>query len=400
MSRWRRLRGRRPIVLVMVKEPLAGQVKTRLSPAYSPTEAAGLAEAAVADTFDAVRAMPARWRVAVLAGDACWLPQGVRVVPQTDGSLDERIAAALERFAGRRVVLIGMDTPQITPAAMRIDWGHYDGALGPAEDGGFWLLGLDRADPELVRGVPMSTETTGAVQLERLTRAGLRVQRLATLRDVDTAADAEQVAKSAPQTRFAHRVRELGNRTTGVVALAADRWDRPVDHGDDAVLTRCAPGPVLDIGCGPGRVVKALTQRGVACLGIDIAPMAVAMATSWGGMALLRDVFDDVPGQGRWPVALLLDGNVGLGGSPAALLTRVRELLRHDGVVLVEHDPEADRHEHLTARLVDAVGYRGPEFAWAVVGLNSLRAAAAPAGLHLTEVWSAGGRAFATLRRR
>jgi glycosyltransferase A (GT-A) superfamily protein (DUF2064 family) len=360
----------------MVKEPLAGQVKTRLSPAYSPTEAACLAEAALADTFDAVRAMPARRRVAVVAGDSAWLPRGVRVIPQTAGSLDERIAAALEQFAGERVVLIGMDTPQVTPATMRIDWGRYDAALGPAEDGGFWLLALDSADPEMVKGVPMSTQATGAVQLERLTRAGLRVQRMTTLRDVDTVADAAQVARTAPGTRFAQRVREIGDRSHGVVGLAADRWDRPVDHGDDAVLSRCAPGPVLDIGCGPGRVVKALTQQGVACLGIDIAPMAVSMATSWGGMALLRNVFDDVPGQGRWPLALLLDGNVGLGGCPATLLTRVRELLRQDGVVLVEHDLEADRHERLTARLVDAGGDSGPEFAWAVVGLDSLRAAA------------------------
>jgi glycosyltransferase A (GT-A) superfamily protein (DUF2064 family) len=220
VSRWRGLRSRQPIVLVMVKEPLAGQVKTRLSPAYSPTEAAGLAEAALADTFDAVRAKPARRRVADVAGDAAWLPRGVRVIPQTAGGLDERIAAALERFAGQRVVLIGMDTPQVTPATMRIDWGRYDAALGPAEDGGFWLLALDSADPELVRGVPMSTAATGAVQLERLTRAGLRVQRLTTLCDVDTVADAAQVARTAPGTQFAQRVRKIGDRSHGVVGLA------------------------------------------------------------------------------------------------------------------------------------------------------------------------------------
>jgi glycosyltransferase A (GT-A) superfamily protein (DUF2064 family)/SAM-dependent methyltransferase len=387
-------------MLVMVKEPLPGRVKTRLSPAYSATEAAALAEAALADTFDVVRATPARRRVAVLEGDARWLPRGVRVVAQTAGGLDERIASALARFAGQRVVLIGMDTPQLTPAIMHIDWDRYDAAIGPAEDGGFWLLGLDRADPALVRGVPMSTPITGAVQRARLVRAGLRVQPLTTLRDVDTAADAQEVAKAAPATRFAQRVRELGDRTREVVSLAADRWDRPLDHGDDAVLSRCAPGPVLDIGCGPGRVVKTLTQQGVACLGIDIAPMAVSTATSRGGMALLRDVFDDVPGQGRWPVALLLDGNVGLGGSPAALLSRVRELLRQDGVVLVEHDPEADREERLTARLVDASGSSGPDFAWAVVGLDPLLAAAAQAGLLVTETWSAAGRGFASLQRR
>ncbi len=90
-----------------------------------------------------------------------------------------------------------------------MDWQAADAVFGPAADGGFWALGLCVPDPALLRGVPMSTPTTGAIQRARLLAAGLRVADLPQLRDVDTAADAVAVARQAPQSRFAARVREL-----------------------------------------------------------------------------------------------------------------------------------------------------------------------------------------------
>ncbi|MDX6315606.1 MAG: uncharacterized protein QOF84_691 [Streptomyces sp.] len=195
-------------LLVIAKEPLPGRVKTRLTPPYSPQEAAALAEAALADTLDAVLRAPARRRVLVLEGaPGPWLPAGFDVVPQVPGGLDERLAAAFAGCDGPSL-LVGMDTPQLTPAllapALAADaWRHCDAYVGPAADGGFWALGFAEPDPELVRGVPMSTPTTGAVQRRRLTDAGLRVRDLAPLRDVDTAADAAEVAALAPGTRFA-----------------------------------------------------------------------------------------------------------------------------------------------------------------------------------------------------
>ncbi|MFJ9895605.1 DUF2064 domain-containing protein [Streptomyces sp. NPDC091280] len=200
-------------LLVIAKEPRPGRVKTRLTPPFTPEEAAALAEAALADTLDAVLATPARRRVLVLDGaPGRWLPPGFDVVPQCGGGLDARLAAAFAGCAGP-ALLIGMDTPQVTPALLTVDFADCDAYFGPAEDGGFWALGLAEPDPALLLGVPMSTPATGAVQRARLTGAGLRVRDLPPLRDVDTAYDAELVAAEAPQGRFA---RELARLRTGV----------------------------------------------------------------------------------------------------------------------------------------------------------------------------------------
>ncbi|MEU9245535.1 DUF2064 domain-containing protein [Streptomyces sp. NPDC048385] len=190
-------------LLVIAKEPRPGKVKTRLTPPFSPGQAAALAEAALADTLDAVAATPADRRVLALDGDpGPWLPPGFDVVPQCAGGLDERLADAFARCSGP-ALLIGMDTPQVTPALLTVDFAECDAYFGPAEDGGFWALGLADPDPALLRGVPMSVPETGAVQRQRLRDAGLRVCDLPRLRDVDTAADAAAVAALAPHGRFA-----------------------------------------------------------------------------------------------------------------------------------------------------------------------------------------------------
>ncbi|WP_435611397.1 TIGR04282 family arsenosugar biosynthesis glycosyltransferase [Streptomyces sp. bgisy159] len=197
-------------LLVIAKEPLPGRVKTRLTPPFSPVEAAALAEAALADTLDAVAAAPAARRVLVLDGEpGPWLPPGFEVVRQCAGGLDERLAHAFARHAGGPALLIGMDTPQVTPELLTVGFADCDAWFGPAADGGFWALGLATPDPALLRGVPMSTAHTGAAQRERLTAAGLRVRELPCLRDVDTATDAEEVAALAPDGRFAARLAAL-----------------------------------------------------------------------------------------------------------------------------------------------------------------------------------------------
>ncbi|MFJ7628683.1 DUF2064 domain-containing protein [Streptomyces sp. NPDC097595] len=195
-------------LLVIAKEPLPGRVKTRLTPPFSPAEAARLAEASLTDTLHTVLALPAARRVVVLEGaPGPWLPPGIEVVKQGAGGLDERLAAAFGACTGP-TLLIGMDTPQITasdlaPALAPGAWGGCDAWFGPAEDGGFWALGLAEPDPGLLRGVPMSVPETGAVQRRRLVDAGLTVRDLPRLRDVDTAADAAEVAALAPDGRFA-----------------------------------------------------------------------------------------------------------------------------------------------------------------------------------------------------
>ncbi|MEU1464872.1 TIGR04282 family arsenosugar biosynthesis glycosyltransferase [Streptomyces sp. NPDC005727] len=193
-------------LLVIAKEPRPGRVKTRLTPPFTPAQAATLAEASLTDTLRAVAGTPAARRLLVLDGrPGPWLPPGFDVVPQCAGGLDDRLAGAFAHCPGP-ALLIGMDTPQVTPALLTVDFADCDAYFGPAEDGGFWALGLARPEPALLRGVPMSTPVTGAVQRERLVAAGLRVRDLPRLRDVDTAADARAVAALAPHGAFAARL--------------------------------------------------------------------------------------------------------------------------------------------------------------------------------------------------
>jgi uncharacterized protein len=227
-QRRRAVPGAGTTLLVIAKEPVPGRVKTRLVPPCTPQQAAALAEAALVDTLHAVLAAPARRRVLVLDGaPGPWLPPGFEITPQCGGGLDERLAGAFAAVAGP-ALLIGMDTPQLTPDLLAVDWEVADAWFGPAADGGFWALGLRTAGAALVRGVPMSTADTGAVQLARLHAAGLRVAELPALRDVDTAADAVAVARQAPLSRFAACARELapvlglaGARPAGAVGEQA-----------------------------------------------------------------------------------------------------------------------------------------------------------------------------------
>ncbi|MFG2340491.1 DUF2064 domain-containing protein [Streptomyces yangpuensis] len=192
-------------LLVIAKAPVPGRVKTRLTTRFTPQQAAGLARAALEDTLTAVLATPARRRVLVLDGrPGPWIPAGIEVVAQCAGGLDVRLAAAFA-LADGPALLIGMDTPQVTPGLLApgLDFTETDAWFGPADDGGFWALGLAEPDPALLLGVPMSVGDTGEVQRRRLTDAGLTVRNLPGLCDVDTPADAERVAAAAPRTRFA-----------------------------------------------------------------------------------------------------------------------------------------------------------------------------------------------------
>lgn len=159
-----------------------------------------------------------------------------------------------------------------------------------------------------------------------------------------------------------------------VRSLPGHRWIAPPDTADRHVLASCR-GPVLDIGCGPGRLAAALTGSGVVCLGIDSSPLAVEMTLARGAVALRRDVFGPLPGEGGWHEVLLVDGNIGIGGDPAALLGRVRRLLRPGGVAWVEVEPPGTGVWRGTGTVVDA-GRRGRTFRWARVGADAVAALA------------------------
>jgi SAM-dependent methyltransferase len=190
------------------------------------------------------------------------------------------------------------------------------------------------------------------------------------------------------------RVRIAGGRAR---RLPVEQWLAPVDAADRVVLARAA-APVLDIGCGPGRHLAALAALGGDGLGLDLSPVAVRLARARGAEAILRSVFADVPRAGRWQTALLLDGNVGIGGAPAALLARARALVAPGGAVLVETGPPGSPTRRVRVRLesADAVS---PWFGWATVGAGGIDELATAAGLRLRATFTAGDRWFAELER-
>lgn len=212
----RPLRGRAEHILVVAKAPVPGRAKTRLSPEFSPDQAAAIAEAALADTLDAVTRCGVARKIVALDGEpGPWLPAGFEVIEQVSGSLNQRLAAAWAH-AGGPGLQIGMDTPQVTPELLEeslalvlndddggADGGGVDAALGPAEDGGWWALAMRHAHPRTFRGVPMSRPTTGRRQRAQLRSLGLRVADLETLRDLDDGDDARALARMIPGSRTA-----------------------------------------------------------------------------------------------------------------------------------------------------------------------------------------------------
>ncbi len=205
-------------LIVLAKAPVPGRVKTRLIPPFTPQEAATLAEAALIDTLEAgASACFARHTLALDDQRAApgalraELPARFEVSPQRGQGLDERIAAAFDDAYAELalpIVLIGMDTPQVTPGLLEtvahpLAAGDADAVFGPAEDGGFWLLGLRRPDPELILGVPMSADHTGRVQLDRLRDAGLRVRQVRSFSTWTRPRTRNGSHAQAPGSRFA-----------------------------------------------------------------------------------------------------------------------------------------------------------------------------------------------------
>jgi SAM-dependent methyltransferase len=174
--------------------------------------------------------------------------------------------------------------------------------------------------------------------------------------------------------------------------LQLSRWCGTPDAADEELLRHCR-GPVLDVGCGPGRFTVALSQRGIPALGVDISRAAVARARRAGAPALHRSVFDPLPAQGRWATVLLADGNIGIGGQPGRLLHRCSQLLAPGGQILIEAEP-GNVDEELTAWLEHPDGRRGPVFAWARMGTAALMRTTAEAGLHVMGQWRHADRTY------
>ncbi len=182
------------------------------------------------------------------------------------------------------------------------------------------------------------------------------------------------------------------------VVLPVHQWRRDADDADLELLGHCA-GHTLDLGCGPGRLTAALDRLGHMVLGVDVVREAVEQTMARGVAALKRDVFDRLPGEGRWDTALLADGNVGIGGDPVALLARARELVSARGRVVVELEPPGVRPRSEWAAL-ECAGLRSAPFRWATVGTDDIGELAALAGFGSAEVHRVGERRWCAVLGR
>lgn len=202
--------------------------------------------------------------------------------------------------------------------------------------------------------------------------------------------------ESALQHRSALSLTTEDGRT---VPLDIRRYLAVSDEGDETALARCV-GPVLDVGCGPGRMVSALAERGIPALGIDIAQVAIDLTLQRGALALPRDVFDRLPGEGRWNSVIVLDGNSGIGGDIDGLLTRLRTLLAPQGRLVIEAGTQVPgTNEVLVARFSGVSPKDAPTFRWAVASADVLATQAARCGLRTEEQWSYSGRDFLLMTR-
>ena len=425
-------------VLVLAEDARPGRDPGRWADA-PPLEAAQLAAAALEDTLVAVRASRAQRRV--VAVDDVREPwqrelgaRGIDVLDQAGVPVGERVAAAFAAVvpdqgdlgtaaaSGARL-LLGQGTPQVGAALLDTSWDGADAAIGLSEDGSWWGVGLRAGvDPyACFAGLERDGARVGSAQLNRLVDLGLTVTLLPPLRRVHGPQDAELVAYQHPRLLFSEVYRRLRDlrprqgagrlfdhgyaghplrvqRESGEPTLTVDvgRWSGPADDVDRLVVARCE-GPVLDLGCGPGRMVKALTESGVAALGVDISAEAVALSMQAGAPALRARLEDPLPAEGRWATVLLIDGNVGIGGDVAGLLRRCRTLVAPGGLVVCEVDPAPGLHEDADL-LLHSEG-RISTLPWSRIGADALGAVAARLDLWVAEEWSAGGRVFVALRR-
>lgn len=235
----------------------------------------------------------------------------------------------------------------------------------------------------------METADSAATTLRRVPPASHPEPTLATPKAVSTA--------QALDLAFAGEACEFVQADGTSRVIAVHRWAGDASPADVALFVDVSRGPTLDIGCGPGRLTAAVADRGVYALGIDISAEAVRQTRARGAAAVCQDVFADLPGSTAWQHVLLADGNVGLGGDPVRLLSRVAELLAADGSVLVEvAGPGVGTvHEEVRLRVGDRVS---PTFDWATVGVDTIDSVALEAGLVVERLRQDSGRFVATLR--
>jgi SAM-dependent methyltransferase len=181
------------------------------------------------------------------------------------------------------------------------------------------------------------------------------------------------------------------------VAWQAKRWLGEPDRVDHAMLDECS-GATVDLGCGPGRMTVELLRRGNPALGVDVVDEAVRIARQRGAAAVVANVFDRLPAEGRWHTVLLADGNIGMGGDPARLVRRAAGLLGPTGRLVVEVARPGSKATRHSVRL-EVGGRLSAPFAWASVPAEQLAALAESVAIRMLRLRSEGGRWLATLEK-
>ena len=187
------------MLIIFVKAPRPGAVKTRLAKSLGEQAACDAYQKLAEILFNRVAELPnvvLRFTPDNAAAEIKpWLRNNWLMRPQGQGSLGERLQAAFaEAFSqgAQRVVIIGSDCPSVTAQDVKAAWSalaRNDVVIGPARDGGYWLLGLNQSQPRLFDNIPWSTATVLRETLARAKDAGLRATLLRELNDVDDEAD-------------------------------------------------------------------------------------------------------------------------------------------------------------------------------------------------------------------
>jgi rSAM/selenodomain-associated transferase 1 len=208
---------RRRALVVIAKEPVPGAVKTRLASVLGAHGAAQVAAAMLADTLAGIAEADAEPWVCFAPADArtrmARRAPGFGLLAQVEGDLGERLAACFAALLGggaEQVVIVGADTPQVPGATYQAAFTQLDQVdvvLGPAEDGGYYLVGAKTALPELFVGVPMGTADVLEVTIQRAIRRRLQIGTVPTLRDLDRLEDlraalAAGELDASPRTRL------------------------------------------------------------------------------------------------------------------------------------------------------------------------------------------------------
>lgn len=218
--------------------------------------------------------------------------------------------------------------------------------------------------------------------------------------DATSPAPLSSVTADAPFSRiFSQALRGEPCTVVGLGAtptiLPMDEWTRCADRDDHSLLALCG-GPTIDIGCGPGRLTAALGDLGHVVLGIDVVPEAIGQTRSRGVLAMQRDVFKTLPAEGRWRTALLADGNIGIGGDPARLLGRAKQLIDPRGRIVVELEPPGAGFTVGDVHL-ECGASRSRSFPWAVVAVDAIAPLAHEVGLRVHSTHQHGRRWAAVL---